>query len=151
MTEEELVKKFESENITLASFNKRFVAYAIDDCIVAVLVCMAFWDMILEASFSEESLRMTLEYLTPYFIVTKIVYQAFFVYLYGATIGKIAVKIRIICIHNAQKPTFYLSCVRSVTRVVSEIVLFIGFLWAFKDDKRQTWQDAAAQTLVVNA
>ncbi|MDR1554512.1 MAG: RDD family protein [Campylobacteraceae bacterium] len=151
MTEEELIKKFESENITLASFTKRFIAYAIDDFIIAVLMCMSFAGIISTASSSEENLQMVLEYLTPYFIIAKIVYQSVFVYLYGATIGKIAVKIRVIYINSGEKPNFYISFIRSVVRIVSEAILFIGFLWAFKDSKRQTWQDVAAQTLVVDA
>ncbi|MDR0579848.1 MAG: RDD family protein [Campylobacteraceae bacterium] len=151
MTEEELVRKFESEKITLAPFSKRFVAYAIDDFIVAVLAFMAFASIISEASSSEESLRMVFEYLTPYFIIIKIAYQTIFVYLYGATIGKITVKIRIIYIYSAKKPDFYISFIRSVARIVSEAILFIGFLWAFNSNKKQTWQDVAAQTLVVNA
>ncbi|MDR0407478.1 MAG: RDD family protein [Campylobacteraceae bacterium] len=151
MTENELVEKFKSENITLAPLGKRFIAYAIDDFIVAVLMCVAFSSAISAASSSEESLQMLFEYLTPHFIAVKIVYQTFFVYLYGATIGKMAVKIRVIYIHNIEKPGFYLSVIRSITRVISEAVLFIGFLWAFKNSKRQTWQDITAQTLVVNA
>jgi uncharacterized RDD family membrane protein YckC len=150
MTEDELVKKFESEKITLAPFSKRFVAYAIDDFIVAFLVFIAFAGTISEASSSEENLQMVLEYLTPYFVIVKIAYQMIFVYMYGATIGKIAVKIRVIYFYSGEKPNLYISLIRSVMRVVSEAVLFIGFLWAFKGNKRQTWQDVAAQTLVVN-
>ncbi|MDR2342820.1 MAG: RDD family protein [Campylobacteraceae bacterium] len=150
MTEDELVEKFKSEKITLAPFSKRFVAYAIDDFVVAFLVFIAFAGTISEASSSEENLQMVLEYLTPYFIIVKISYQMIFVYMYGATIGKIAVKIRVIYFYSGEKPNLYISLVRSVTRVISEAVLFIGFLWALKSDKRQTWQDVAAQTLVVN-
>jgi uncharacterized RDD family membrane protein YckC len=151
MTEEELVEKFESEKITLAPFSKRFVAYAIDDFIVAVLVFIAFAGTISEASSSEENLQTVLEHLSPYFVIVKIAYQMIFVYLYGATIGKIAVKIRIIHMYSVAKPNIYTSFVRSFVRIISEAVFFIGFLWAFKGNKRQTWQDITAQTLVVNA
>ncbi|MDR1461485.1 MAG: RDD family protein [Campylobacteraceae bacterium] len=151
MTEDELVKKFESGNITLAPLSKRFIAYAIDDFIIAVLMYIAFNDTIFAIGSSKESLQAFFQYLTPYLIIAKIVYQAFFVYLYGATIGKMAVKVRVIYIHNGERPDFYMSFVRSVIRVVSETVFFIGFLWAFASNKRQAWQDVVAKTLVVNA
>jgi uncharacterized RDD family membrane protein YckC len=90
-------------------------------------------------------------YFTPYIVLMKVIYQAFFVWMYGATIGKIAMKIRIISTIDGQKPTMLSSFVRSNIRIISEAVFFVGFLWALKNFKKQTWEDIAAGTLVINA
>ncbi|MDR1285024.1 MAG: RDD family protein [Campylobacteraceae bacterium] len=151
MTERELIKKFESKNITLASFGKRFIAYTIDDFIVAALICIAFSDFVFAANSFKESLWIFVEYLSPYIVAVKIIYHTFFVCLYGATIGKMVVKIRVICIYNGETPDFYMSLIRATVRVISEAFLFVGFIWAFVNNKRQTWQDIIAKTLVVDA
>lgn len=39
--------------------------------------------------------------------------------------------------------------VRSIVRLVSEFVLYLGYLWMIWDPKRQTWHDKAAKSIVV--
>jgi uncharacterized RDD family membrane protein YckC len=150
MTEEELVRKFESENITLSPLYKRVVAFAIDEFIIACFILFAFSDMLQNAD-SPEALSALMYYLAPYIILMKIIYQAFFVWAYGATIGKMAIKIRIISTIDGQKPDMLSAFVRSNTRIISEVIFFVGFLWALQNFKKQTWEDIAARTLVVNA
>ena len=43
MTEEQLVERFERENITLASISSRALAFFVDELIVSVLFLVAFW------------------------------------------------------------------------------------------------------------
>ncbi|MDR3177755.1 MAG: RDD family protein [Campylobacteraceae bacterium] len=152
MTEEELVKKFESENITLSSLHKRAAAHVIDDIIITFFIFFAFNNMFTAIDMSNLDEVSALTYhLTPYIVLMKIVYQAFFVWMYGATVGKMAMKIRVVSISNGQRPNILLSLIRANIRLVSEAIFFVGFLWAFGNFKRQTWEDIAAKTLVVNA
>jgi uncharacterized RDD family membrane protein YckC len=151
MTEEELVEKFESENITLSPLSKRAAAYVLDEVVVTILIFFAFSDAISAAGTEQESMRLVMERLLPYIILLKIAYHAFFVYAYGATLGKKALKIRVISIHNAANPNFVTALTRSLVRVISETFFYIGFLWVFRDYKKQAWQDLSAKTLVVNA
>ena len=39
--------------------------------------------------------------------------------------------------------------VRALVRLVSEFVLYIGYLWMLWDPKRQTWHDKAAKSIVI--
>jgi uncharacterized RDD family membrane protein YckC len=152
MTEDELVKKFESEKITLSPLYKRIIAHMIDEFVIVCFVFFAFYDILRTANAQNpEALSMLIEYLAPYIILIKIIYQAFFVRLYGATVGKIAIKIRIISTIDGQNPNMFLSLVRANIRILSEAIFFIGFLWALNGFKRQTWEDIGAKTLVVNA
>ncbi|MCF6173268.1 MAG: RDD family protein [Campylobacteraceae bacterium] len=78
-------------------------------------------------------------------------YQAFFVWAYGATPGKMLLKIRVISTVDLGNPNMIYSINRSLIRIVSESLFYIGFLWAFTNPKRETWHDKVAKTLVVNA
>ena len=81
----------------------------------------------------------------------KIVYQTFFVMQYGATLGKLAVKIKVIEIATLTNPNILSSLNRAIFRIVSEMLFYLGFLWGMMDPARQTWHDKTAKTLVVDA
>jgi uncharacterized RDD family membrane protein YckC len=69
---------------------------------------------------------------------------------YGATLGKIAMKIRVIEIKTLQNPSIVSALNRAIFRIISEMLLYLGFLWGMFDPARQTWHDKTARTLVVN-
>ncbi|MEA3523919.1 MAG: RDD family protein, partial [Campylobacterota bacterium] len=77
-------------------------------------------------------------------------YQTFFVMHYGATLGKILMKIQIIEIQTLSHPSLIVSFNRAVFRIISEMLFYLGFLWGSFDPLRQTWHDKTARTLVVN-
>ena len=99
------------------------------------------------AFFIDEMLTNTfvLEYMAM-----KIIYQTFFVMNYGATIGKLVMKIRVIEIKTLQFPSVISSLNRAIFRVISEMLFYLGFLWGMMDKSRQSWHDKTAKTLVVN-
>ena len=59
-------------------------------------------------------------------------------------------KIEVIEERDFQTPSFLVSLNRAIGRVISEMLFYLGFAWAFLDPKRQTWHDKLAKTLVVN-
>ena len=150
MTEEEVIEKFELENITLASFPKRFFAYFIDEILVSFLFIMIYLGSIEDSKNIEETIYM-INGLVLYIMILKVVYQAFFVWMYGATLGKIFMKIKVISINDLENPALVYSLNRALVRIISESVFYLGFVWAFMNSKRETWQDKAGRTLVVNA
>ena len=54
MTNEELIEKFERENITLATLSKRGFAYAIDEILISVLFAFIYIGHIPENTTTEE-------------------------------------------------------------------------------------------------
>ncbi len=150
MTEEEIIEKFERESITLASFQKRLVAYFIDEILVSFLFMMIYVGSIEEGKSVEEIINM-INGLVIYIMVLKVIYQTFFVWMYGATLGKIFMKIRVISINDLENPQLHHALNRSIMRIVSESLFYLGFLWAFMNPKRETWHDKIGKTLVVNA
>jgi uncharacterized RDD family membrane protein YckC len=60
-------------------------------------------------------------------------------------------KIRIIELSTLSNPSFLSAFNRSVFRVVSEILFYLGFIWAMLDPYRRSWHDRTGKTLVINA
>jgi len=150
MTNEELIEKFESENITLASIQKRGLAYLIDEVLVSLLFIFIYLDYIPDNASTEETIAI-INSLFIYVMVLKIVYQTFFVWMYGATLGRIAMKIKVISMSDLERPSFLFALSRASFRVISESLFYLGFIWAMLNPKRETWHDKVSNTLVINA
>ena len=150
MTNEELIEKFETENITLAPLQKRVLAYFIDEILVSVLFALIYLDQLPENISTEETININ-NSLFIYVVLLKVAYQTFFVWMYGATLGKIFLKIRVISTVDLENPSFLWSLNRASFRIISESLFYLGFLWAVLNPKRETWHDKVANTLVVDA
>ncbi len=147
---EELLIRLHHEEITLALNNKRAVAFFIDEILLSFILIIALWDSFIEASSTEEIILLTNSFVLE-FMMMKIIYQSFFVMQYGATLGKLVMKIRVIEIKTLNNPNVLVALNRSIIRVISEMLLYLGFLWGILNPARQTWHDLSAKTLVVNA
>ncbi len=150
MNEQEIIEKFEREDLSLASFPKRVFAYLIDEILVSVLFMMIYINSI-EASQSVEDTINMINGLVVYIMILKVIYQSFFVVMYGATLGKIFMKIKVVSINDLENPSLLFAISRASVRILSESAFYLGFVWALMNPKRETWHDKAGQTLVVNA
>lgn len=141
-----------NSNLQLASMRSRAFAYVIDDFIVTIIAMIVFWDSVVAASYDSQVLiNLIQSQIVIPLIVIKIVYQTFFVWYYGATIGKIITKIRVIDSYHWGRVSFISSLIRSIGRIFSEMIFYIGFLIGFFNDGRKTFHDFTGKTLVVNA
>ena len=147
---EEIENKLYRENITLAPIKKRSLAFFIDETLLSFLLIIALWDSFKVAITVEDMIILTNQFVLEY-MAMKIIYQAFFVMQYGATLGKLAVKIKVIEIKTLNYPSVISSLNRAIFRVISEMLFYLGFLWGMMDKSRQSWHDKTARTLVVNA
>jgi len=94
-------------------------------------------------------------YLLPFTIfvvwLSGLLYYWLFIGLKGQTLGKMAVGIKVV---NAQGdiPGLGVAALREILgKLISGIVLCLGFLWIAFDDKKQGWHDKIASTYVVKA
>ncbi|MBU0721516.1 RDD family protein [bacterium] len=147
---EEIEDLLHSEDMTLADTKKRAMAFLIDEMLLSFLLIFALWDSFAGAATMEEIINLTNTFVLEY-MAMKIIYQAFFVMQYGATIGKIMMKIRVIEIRTLQTPNVISALNRAIFRIISEMLFYLGFLWGMLDPARQTWHDKTARTLVINA
>ena len=141
-----------SNNLQLASMRSRALAYIIDDFLMTLLIMMIFWESIIAVSSDADAMMqlMKVELVMP-LIILKIIYQTFFVWYYGATIGKIIVKIRVIDADSWGRISMFSSFLRAVGRIFSEMFFYIGFLVGFFNEGRKTFHDITGKSLVINA
>ncbi|MDD5158086.1 RDD family protein [Sulfurimonas sp.] len=148
--DEEIQKILNHQEMTLAPIKKRATAFFIDEVILTVLLIIAVGDSFFAAKTQEEMIKVIYSFILEY-VAIKIFYQAFFVMKYGATIGKIVMKIRVVEIKTLQNPNVIISLNRAIVRIFSEAIYYLGFLWGMLDKNRQAWHDKSAKTLVINA
>lgn len=141
-----------SDNLQLASMRSRALAYVIDDLLVTIIIIMIFWESISALSHDMDAMTYLLkaELVTP-LIFLKVIYHTFFVWYYGATVGKIVVKIRVIDANEWGRVSMFSSFLRAFGRIFSEMFFYIGFLIGFFNEGRRTFHDFTGKTLVVNA
>jgi len=141
-----------SSELELASMRSRALAFVIDDLLVTFIVLIIFWDNIIAVSQNMEAMMylMKTDLVMP-LIILKVLYQAVFVWYYGATIGKIVAKIRVIDTNHWGRVSFFSALLRSIGRIFSEMFFYVGFLIGFFNDGRKTFHDFTGRTLVVNA
>lgn len=141
-----------SSDLQLASLRSRAMAFVIDDLIVTVIILVIFWENIVAAS-NDMNMMMQLvkvDLVMP-LISLKVVYHTFFVWYYGATIGKLVAKIRIIDANHWGRVSIFSSFLRAVGRIISEMFFYVGFAIGFFNEGRKTFHDITGRTLVVNA
>jgi uncharacterized RDD family membrane protein YckC len=148
--DEQIDTLIQREHLELASIRQRAAAFGIDEVLLSVLLMIILWDTMSKAQTLESMISVTNSFLLEYMSI-KIIYQTFFTMQYGGTIGKIIMKIRVIEIATLSNPSFLSSFNRSVFRVISEILFYMGFVWALLDPYRRSWHDRTARTLVINA
>jgi len=146
---DEVQQSLRSAGLELASLKKRSFAFFIDEFLLAFLFLIIIYDQVAGVNDPDAVVVLVNSYTFEYLLL-KVIYQTLFVYQYGATIGKIVMKIRIVDTYTLQKPIFSSALNRAVFRVISEMLFYLGFVWAFYNQNRQTWQDKTARTIVVD-
>lgn len=147
---DELQHRLSHSGLELATLQKRAVAFFIDELLLSLIFLLILWDKIAATDESEAIVSLVNAFTFEYLLI-KILYQTFFVYQYGATLGKIFMKIQVVDALTMQRPIFSSALNRAVFRIISEMIFYLGFVWAFYDKNRQSWHDKTARTLVVNA
>ncbi len=137
------------EQLVLADIKKRAVAFFIDEMLLSALLLIVLWDSFIQATTMEQIIGITNNFILEY-MAMKIIYQTFFVMQYGATLGKILMKIQVVDLRTLSYPSFPVAFNRATFRIISEMLFYLGFLWGSFDPLRRTWHDKTARTLVVN-
>ena len=147
---EQIIQKLHKEGIALAPFSKRAWAYAIDDIVISLLFYIIFFDEINRYGADLYALSLFINQIFPYIVLVKILYQTIFVALYGQTLGKMALKIRVVNRDYLDTPSFYEAFFRAVWRIVSEVFFYLGFVWAKYNPILETWHDKMAKSIVID-
>jgi len=140
-----------TDNLELASMRSRALAFVIDDFLITFLIIMMYWSTISNSGDDIMSLLIIMNENLYQILMVKFIYQTLFVWYYGATIGKIIAKIRVVDYNNFGRVSVFTAMTRSLIRLISEMFFYIGFIFGFFSEGRQTLHDKIGRTLVVNA
>jgi len=145
---EEIINRLDREGLKVASISKRIVAMSIDDLLISFLVVIAFIDKFQVAKSYEELLLLT-DSLFIYIFIAYTLYHWIFISLYGKTIGKMVVKIRVVDVNTLDNPNFLNSFIRSVVRNFSEMFFYLGMFYAFVDPLNRAIHDVVGKCVVI--
>ncbi len=71
-------------------------------------------------------------------------------FAHGTTFGKLVLRVQVVRV-NGEPPGFWTMLLREVIgKLLSGLLLYLGFLWAIWDQNRQAWHDKIAGTVVVH-
>jgi len=137
----------------IAPLKLRYRAFFIDEFIITIIALALMFNDLQQSNFVTLSVLDVINYWAPYIIALRIVYQAFFVWYYGATLGKMWTKIRVVSIDkdgNIARVSILNSIIRAISRFISEAyLLYAGFFVAHFKSNKQTAHDFLAKTIVV--
>lgn len=133
-------------NVVYASFGKRFLALIIDTLILE-LISFVVSMFLGKTSSNGFSLTGAPAYFV-YFLYD--VFNIFLIVKFGKTLGKMAMKIKIVDVNTNNIPSIGNVILREVIgKFLSSIALSLGYLWMLWDPKKQTWHDKIAKTVVI--
>ena|SRR3989344_2005139 len=124
-----------------AGFGVRLLAYLIDAVTIGILNFIVFFVL---SSAKLEVLATAVPVLIGW---------SYLVYMIGSrgqTLGKMALNLKVIKLETGKNPDYVSAFIREVVgRLISGIVLALGYLWMIWDPKKQGWHDKIAGTVVV--
>jgi uncharacterized RDD family membrane protein YckC len=145
---EEIINRLEREGLKKASLTKRAIAMTIDDLLISLIIVFAFSSQFANAKSYEQILILTNE-LFGYIFVAYTLYHWIFIALYGKTIGKMIVKIRVVDVQTLDNPSWMRSFLRSVVRNFDEMFFYLGMAYAVVDPLNRAVHDIVGRCVAV--
>jgi len=145
----------------LAERGKRIIAYFIDIIPITLIVFgiyyffLGFQEIFTNYLQRGDDIQPRIEFLSQRNNIRDISFLIWLLYciilessMLQATFGKRIMGMKVIR-ENGEKIDFKFALIRNMTKLLSAIIIFIGFFWILFDKKRQGWHDKIAKTLVV--
>jgi uncharacterized RDD family membrane protein YckC len=135
-----------------ANFGTRFVASLIDGCVISFASFII--DVVVGIAFAAAGSSTTAQAIekiitSSVYLLIFAVYYIFFIGSKGQTLGKMAMKIKVVKIGTTAVPGYTKAFLREVIGKFLSSFFLLGYLWMLWDSKKQTWHDKIAGTVVV--
>ncbi len=135
------------EDLQYVGFWSRFWASVVDIIILMMIIYPIFYmiygDAFIDRASDFNLVNNLINYLLP-FIAVIILWKS-----RGATPGKMLIKATIVDEESLGEPSTKQLIIRYFAYIISAVPLFLGYFWAGWDNKKQTWHDKLAHTVVV--
>lgn len=148
----------ESQPVKYAGFWIRFVAALVDGIIVGIVlgaINAIFFGAMIPADFSTTDPAVNPinpGYIGGFYLINIIVYWLYFALMESsekqATLGKMVVGVKVID-SNGERLTFGRATGRYFGKILSALILYIGYIMAGFDSRKQALHDKLADTFVV--
>jgi|SRR3989344_3421212 len=146
----------QSKTLSYAGFWKRFVSFVIDDIFVLSIIGF-FIGFIFGVPYDVLTGKAgIIDFLGDYFIYSILSFLLFWIYhavmessVKQATLGKMALGI-VITDLDGNRLSFGRASGRHFGKILSGLILGVGFILIALTSKKQAWHDIIADTLVIN-
>ena len=122
----------------------RFLASVIDVVVIIPLTAFLGVGLIEQVSDFQPNFQTVI-------VVWTFVYYVAMTSAFGATLGKVALGMRVADADGSRPGVGAVVMREVVGKILSALVIFIGFFWILVDDRRQGWHDKIGKTFVVKA
>ena len=142
----------DGQDVVYAGFWKRYAAYFIDYILLTVVTLpLSMIINVMGASSGNEGVQvaLTLVVMLLSMVISIGYYAGFHASRGGATLGKMAVGIKVVR-GNGERISFLRAFCRYLATIVSSLILMIGFIMAAFTERKQALHDMMCDTLVVD-
>lgn len=146
----DLEEKLYYEKIKLASLPKRFFAFWIDELILSCVFVLIYWESLVPHFENYYAIVGIVSTLIWQRFFLGLIYESVFLVLYGATLGKMLLKIRVVSVSLLDTPNVLYALIRALVKVLSQNLLYLPYLFVFFSTCRQALHDLLGKTIVVD-
>ncbi len=145
---------YDKDRVVYAGFFPRLAAFLLDSVLVsAALSVFKFIVWIIKLSVGDavifKPILFTYNVFDILFYLLTVAYFVLMTYFCGATLGKFLMKIKVVDVEG-QKLTFMSVLIReTVGRYLSALIVYVGYIIAGLDTRKQGLHDKVADTLVI--
>lgn len=129
----------------LATFRRRAIAGSVD----FVLKSLLFQIVVIAAGIEDVAYPLPIAMLIAGQILSR--GYDFIFFTRGRTPGAWLLGIKIVRVEDGAEPGVWRAFARAFGALLSEAALGLGYVWALRNPRRQTWHDSMARTIVVVA
>lgn len=144
-----LEEKLYRENLQLASVGSRFCAFLIDKFLISFVFFIIYWNDFSQTNGDYAMMIGLISNVIWQFICLSIAYEVIFLVLYGATLGKIFLKIRVLGVMLLDSPSVLHALIRTVMKILSENLFYFPYLFSLFSPFKQALHDYMAKTIVI--
>jgi len=148
----------ESVSLPIASNGKRITAFVIDDLVINFFLMSIFSSQLTSlmsgiTEVNEEAIMMINQFIMENLsivLAVKVLYHTVLIWQSGMTLGKYIVRIKAVDMHSGERLSFVQAFWRASVRLVSEMLFYIGFMFAFFSPLHQTLHDKLSNSVVID-
>ncbi|HIY44050.1 MAG TPA: RDD family protein [Candidatus Helicobacter avistercoris] len=137
------------EKIELATLTSRVIAFLIDKLLLSFVFTLIYWDSFSSVERSYVQIVGFLNQVIWQYLLLSFAYEAIFTFLYGATLGKIVCKIKVISTSLLDRPSIAFACIRSMVKILGEYLAYAPFFLVFFTPFQQALHDLLGKSIVI--